>query len=156
MINFSKKDKIKNIIQGIIELIEAYKILSNIEITDFMNKLKQINDTLISQGVSGEDIKKAKDLLLEYNYDINKKKTITDFYEIFLEQKKSIEFLKIIHEKNFDIRYLNEFIDESEASDLQTSDIDNLIYINNFFTKILNNKEINNDEKFLIKIQRRI
>ena len=121
-----------------------------------MNKLKQINDTLISQGVSGEDIKKAKDLLLEYNYDINKKKTITDFYEIFLEQKKSIEFLKIIHEKNFDIRYLNEFIDESEASDLQTSDIDNLIYINNFFTKILNNKEINNDEKFLIKIQRRI
>ena len=153
LINFSQKDKIKNNIQGIIELIEAYKTLSNIETTDFMDKLKKMHEIILSQGVSGEDIKQAKDLLLKYNYDISQKTALTNFFELFIEQKKSIEFLKTIKEKNLDIRYLNEFIDESEASDLQTSDIDNLIYVNNFFNKILNNKEITNDEKFLNKFR---
>jgi len=153
LINFSQKDIVKNTIQGIIEFIEAYKILSDIEITDFTNKLKQIYNSIISQGVSGEDIKKAKDLLIQYNFDINIKTSLISFFEIFIEQKKSIEFLKTIRDKNFDIRYLNEFLDESEASDLQTSDIDNLIYINDFFNKIINNKEINTDEKFLKKFK---
>ena len=149
LINFSMKTKINNILQGIIELIESFKDLSGIQLTEFMKNLKQINESIKSRGVSGEDIKKAKDLLLNYKYDINNKTALLDFYELFLDQKKSIQFLQTIKEKNFDIRYLNEFIDESESSDLQTSDIDNLIYINTFFIKFTKNKDINTDEKFI-------
>ena len=148
--NFSKKDKIKNILQGIIELIEGYKELSGIQLTEFINNLKQINEAIKSKGVSGEDIKKSKDFLLKYKYDIEKESTLLDFYELFVDQKKSLLFLKTIKEKNFDIRYLNEFIDESESSDLQNSDIDNLININMFFNKFTQDKEIDSDEKFFI------
>ena len=149
LINFSKKDIIKKILQGIIELIEAFKDISEIQLTEFMDNLKRINEILKSSGVSGEEIKKAKDLLLNYKYDINKETALIDFYGLFYEQKKSIQFLKTIKEKNFDIRYLNEFIDESDSCDLQTSDIDNLIYVNDFFTKLIQNKNINTDKKFL-------
>ena len=149
LINFSQKDKIKNILQGIIELIEAFNELYAIKMTEFMNNLKQINETIKSNGVSGEDIKKAKDLLLQYKYDINKKTVLIEFYELFVDQKRSVQFLRTIKEKNFDIRYLNEFIDESESSDLQTSDIDNLIYINTFFANLTKNRNIDTDKKFL-------
>ena len=147
--NFSKKDLIKNILQGIIELIEGYKDLSGIQLTGFMDELKKINEAIKSNGVSGEDIKKAKDFLTKYKYDIEKESGLLDFYCLFLDQKKSIQFLKTIKDKNFDLRYLNEFIDESESSDLATSDIDNLININVFFKKFLGNKEIKTDENFL-------
>ena len=85
--NFSKKDKIKNILQGIIELIEGYKELSGIQLTEFINNLKQINEAIKSKGVSGEDIKKSKDFLLKYKYDIEKESTLLDFYELFVDQK---------------------------------------------------------------------
>ena len=58
LVNFSKKDIIKNILNGIIELIEAFKDLSGIQLTEFMMNLRQINETLKSNGVSGEEIKK--------------------------------------------------------------------------------------------------
>ena len=147
--NFSKKDMIKKILQGIIELIEAYQDISDIQSTPFMDNIKQITETIKSNGVSGEDIKKAKDFLYQYKYDINKEPTVLmEFYELFFEQKKSVQFLKTIKEKNFDLRYLNEFIDENESSDLQTSDIDNLIYINIFFSKFIQDENIKSDEVF--------
>ena len=48
-----------------------------------------------------------------------------------------------------DIRNLNEFIDENENSQLQTTDIDNLLDVYRFFTKLLDNNEIKTDENFL-------
>ena len=42
-----------------------------------------------------------------------------------------------------------EFIAENESSYLQISDIDNLIYINNFFSNLANNKNIKSDVKLL-------
>ena len=40
--NFSKKDMIKRILQGIIELIEAYQDISDIQSTPFMDNIKQM------------------------------------------------------------------------------------------------------------------
>ena len=152
--NFSKKDKIKNILQGISELIESYKDLSGIQLTEFTNNLKSIIEAIKSKGVSGEDIKKSKDFLLKYNYNVDKESLLLDFYELFVDQKKSVQFLKTIKDKNFDIRYLNEFIDESESIDLQTSDIDNLNNINMFFSKFVQNKEIKTDENFFVAFKK--
>ena len=148
--NFSKNDKIKKNLQGIIEFIEAYKELSQIQLTEFMNNLKQMKEAVTSKGVSGEEIKNSKEFLLKYKYDIEKESTLIDFYELFVDQRKSILFLKTIKEKNFDLRYLNEFIDESDSPNLQASNIDNLIYINMFFSNFYKNNEINSDEKFFM------
>ena len=148
LINFSKKNKIEKILQGIIEFIEAYREFKFIQLTEFMDTLKEISEMIKSNGVRGEDIKKARDFLSNFGYDINKKSTLIEFYELFISQANSIKFLKTIKEKKFDIRYLNEFIDESESSDIQTTDIDNLIYINNFFLNLEKNKNINTDEEF--------
>ena len=49
-----------------------------------------------------------------------------------------------------EIRNLNEFIDENESSDLQTSDIDNLINVYSFFLKLMDDKNIKTDEDLLI------
>ena len=147
--NFSKKDMIKRILQGIIELIEAYQDISDIQSTPFMDNIKQITENIKSNGVSGQDIKKAKDFLYQYKYDIDKESTsLMGFYELFFEEKKSIQFLKPIKEKNFDLRNLNEFIDENGSSHLQTYDIDNLIYIYIFFSKFIQDKNIKSDEEF--------
>ena len=43
---------------------------------------------------------------------------------------------------------MNEFIDENENSQLQITDIDNLIDVYTFFKNILENKEIQTDEEF--------
>ena len=132
LINYSKKDKIKNILRGIIDLIDAYKYLSGIQLTYFMELLKILNKKLNSIDVIEEDIKNSKSFLLKYGYDIEKESAILDFYELFIDKKNSILFLKVIWEKNLDVRFLNELIDESDSSVLQTSDIDNLSYTNIF------------------------
>ena len=49
-------------------------------------------------------------------------------------------------EKNIEIRNLNEFVVENAASELQTSHIDNLIYVFEFFSEIFLNKEITTDK----------
>ena len=46
LINFSKKDRIKNIFQGIIDLIEAYQDLSGIKSTHFIQYLKLMKEKL--------------------------------------------------------------------------------------------------------------
>ena len=150
IINYSKKDKIKNILRGIIDLIDAYKYLSGIQLTYFMELLKILNEKLNSIDIIEDDIKNSKSFLLKYGYDIEKESTLLDFYELFIDKKESILFLKIIWEKNLDVRNLNELIDESDSSALQTSDIDNLLYVNIFFNKLTNNNEIKTDENFLI------
>ena len=150
LINFSQKDKIKNILRGIIDLIEAYNDLSGIQLTYFIQLLKTMNEKLNSINVTGEDIKNSKSFLIKYGYDIEKDSAILDFFGLFIDKKKSILFLKTIWEKNLDARILNELIDESDSSVLQTSDIDNLIYVSMFFNKLTKNYEIKTDENFLI------
>ena len=64
------------------------------------------------------------------------------FYEIFLGKEESIEFIKKIKDVNLEIRSLNELIDENENSQLQTTDIDNLLDIYTFFKGLIEDKNI--------------
>ena len=57
--------------------------------------------------------------------------------------------MKKIKDSNLEIRNLNEFIDESETSELQMSDIDNLINVYSFFEKLMKNDKIKTDEDLL-------
>ena len=70
------------------------------------------------------------------------------FYSIFLGKEDSIEFIKDIKESNLEIRNLNEFIDESENTQIQINDIDNLLDVYTFFNKFLENNEIKSDLNF--------
>ena len=104
-------------------------------------------------GVSGEEIKRAIDLLKKYDYDVDHETSLIKFYELLLGKEESILFIKEIKDSNLDIRNLNEFIDENENSQLQTTDVDNLMDVYKFFTKLMNNEKIITDE-ILLKIFR--
>ena len=149
LINFSIKDKTIKLLKGIIYFIESYNQINEIQITEFMNNLKTTFDSVNSNEVSGEEIKKAIDLLKKYDYDIKKETSIIKFFELLLGKQEAILFIKKIKDSNLEIRNLNEFIDESDNSQLQTTDIDNLIDVYTFFKKLMNNKEIKTDEEFL-------
>ena len=149
LINFSIKDKTIKLLKGIIYFIESYNQINEIQITEFMNNLKTTFDSVNSNEVSGEEIKKAIDLLKKFDYDIKKETSIIKFFELLLGKQEAILFIKKIKDSNLEIRNLNEFIDESDNSQLQTTDIDNLIDVYAFFKKLMNNKEIKTDEEFL-------
>ena len=90
-------------------------------------------------------------MLLQKGFDINineETPTIKFFKSI---KKDAILFLKTFMDSKTDIRNLNELVVESDLSELQTSDIDNLYYVFEFFAAIFNNKEIKND-KLLMEI----
>ena len=114
-----------------------------------MTNFKKTYNTIISSGVSGEEIKKAIDLLKKYKYDIDHETSLIKFYELLLGKEEAIGFIKTIKNSNLDIRNLNEFIDENENSQLQTTDVDNLMDVYKFFTKLMNNNKIKTDENFL-------
>ena len=154
LINYSQRDKIKNIFQGITDLIEAYQEISGIQSTHFTQYLRLAKEKLMSRDVNQEDIKSSKSFLLKQGYDIDKNSALLNFYELFIDKKKSVTFFKTILEKNIDVRFLNELIDESDSSELNTSNIDDLLYVNLFFTKLLKNKEIKTDEDFFVKFKR--
>ena len=149
LINFSIKDKTIKLLKGIIYFIDSYKKINEIQITEFMNNLKAIFDSVNSNEVSGEEIKKAIDLLKKYDYDVKKETSLIKFYELLLGKQEAILFIKKIKDSNLEIRNLNEFIDESDNSQLQTTDIDNLIDVYTFFKKLMDNKEIRTDEELL-------
>ena len=149
LINFSNKEKIAKLIQSIIYFIEAFDKIKNIEKTEFLDKFKNIFDSINSSQVSGEEIKKGIDLLKKYDYDIKNETTLIKFYELLLGKEESITFIKKIKDSNLEIRNLNEFIDESETSELQMSDIDNLINVYSFFEKLMKNDKIKTDEDLL-------
>ena len=149
LINFSNKDKISSLIQSIIYFIESFGKIKNIEKTNFSEKFEQAFNILNSSEVTGEDISEAIDLLKKYEYDIKKETGLTKFYKLLLGKEEAITFIKTIKDRNLEIRNLNEFIDESETSELQTSDIDNLLNVYSFFDKLMENKKITTDENFL-------
>ena len=154
LINFSKKDKVVKLLDGIIKFIETYDKIKNIQKTDFINQFKETYKTVNLNGVSGEEIKNAIDLLKKYDYDVDHKTTIIKFYELLLGKEESILFIKKIKDSDLDIRNLNEFIDENENSQLQTTDVDNLMDVYKFFINLMNNEEIKTDET-LLKIFRK-
>jgi hypothetical protein len=71
------------------------------------------------------------------------------FYELLLGNERALLFIKEIKDSNLDIRNLNEFIDENENSQLQTTDVDNLMDVYRFFIKLMNDKSIKTDENLL-------
>ena len=146
LINFSKKDRVERLLQGLIYFIESSKKLFQFQETEFIEKLKNQHKIISSQGVSGEEIEQSIKLLSDLNYNIDQETSIMKFYEIFLGKEESIEFIKKIKEANLEIRNLNEFIDENENSQLQTTDIDNLLDIFTFFKSLIDDKNINTDE----------
>ena len=148
LINYSNKDKVEKLIQYIIYFIEAYCKNLQIQETEFIQKLKTIYNKLSSKKVVSQDIKDGMEMLTQLNYDINKETSLMQFYEIFYGKEDSITFLKKIKDKNFDIRNLNEFIDENENSQLQSTDIDNLLDIYTFFNNLFDNKDIKTEANF--------
>ena len=149
LINFSNKDKVSKLLNGIIYFIESYNKIKKIEPTEFLNNFKSTYETIMSNGVSGEEIKNAIDLLKKYDYDIKNETSLNKFYELLLGKEEAILFIKQIKDTNLDIRNLNEFIDETDNSQLQTTDIDNLMDVYRFFIKLMDNKQIKNDETLL-------
>jgi len=152
LVNFSKKDKVERLLQGLIYFIDSCKKLFQFQETEFINKLKEKYKVISSKGVSGEEIKESIILLTDLNYNVNIEDSLFKFYEIFLGKVESIEFIKKIKDANLEIRNLNEFIDENENSQLQTTDIDNLLDIYTFFNSLAN-EDINTDEKFHSKFK---
>ena len=149
LINFSNKDKVSKLLNGIIYFIEAYDKINKIQQTNFLENFKSTYKAITSNGVSGEEIKNAIDLLKKYDYNINYETSLIKFYDLLLGNEKAILFIKEIKDSNLDIRNLNEFIDESENSELQTTDVDNLMDVYRFFMKLMNNKNIKTDEILL-------
>jgi len=146
LVNFSKKDKVERLLQGLIYFIDSCKKLFQFQETDFIKQLKEKYKVIISKGVSGEEIKESISLLSELEYN-DFENSLIKFYEIFLGKEDSIEFIKEIKDNNLEIRNLNEFIDENENSQLQTTDIDNLLDIYTFFNSLVS-ENINTDEDF--------
>ena len=84
LINFSKKDRIQRLIEGIIYFIEAYNKISKFQETEFLGNLRNEFEILNSKGVNGDEIKESIKLLESINYDINKETSLIKFYELFL------------------------------------------------------------------------
>ena len=150
LINFSNKEKIQYLIEGILSFNESFCRISNFEITNFNKSLSDILKKLNSNYVSGENIREANALLMKLKFDINIETQIINFYILFLGKEDSIDFIRTIKDSNLEIRNLNEFIDENENSTLQITDIDNLLDVYTFCRKIMDNKGIKTDENFHI------
>ena len=148
LINFSNKEKFQNLIEGIYSFNNSFIKLIKFKKTEFSNRLLNTLNKLNSKTISGEDIKETNNILIDLNFDINEESALMKFYNIFRGKEDSIEFIKIIKDSNLEIRNLNEFIDENENSQLQITDIDNLLDIYTFFKKFIENKEIGTDENF--------
>jgi len=154
LINFSFKEKVTKLLIGIIYFIDSFSKIKEIQTTNFLNELKSTNDIVNRDEVSGEEIKKAIELLNKYEYDIKKETSIMKFYDSLLKNDEAIIFIKKIKESNLEIRNLNEFIDEVDGSQLQTTDIDNLMDVYIFMNKLLENDKIKTDEELLINFKK--
>ena len=151
LINYSKKDKALKLLEGIQCFIEIFKEIKNIEISEYLKEIENLNSKLSLEDINKEEITEIINILLEKGFDINNETPVMKFYSSI--KKDAILFLKKLMNLNFDIRNLNEFVVENAASEIQTSHIDNLIYVFEFFVRIFNNKEITTD-KTLIEIFR--
>ena len=148
LISFSNKEIIQNLLNGINSFNNSFCKIANYQITNFTENLSNINQKLNSNIVSVEDIKEANSFLIKLNFDISQASPLIKFYNIFLGKEDSIEFIKDIKESNLEIRNLNEFIDDKADTQLQISDIDNLLDVYTFFKSIIENTDIKTDKQF--------
>ena len=146
--NFASKYKILILLKGIITFIETFDNLLETKKTKFLEKLKTTFALISSNEVKSVEITNAIIDLKNYKCDIDKESSIILFYEMIIDKEESIKLIKSIKDKNFEIRNLNDFIDES-ASELQVSDINNLEYVYSFYIKIINNKKITSDKELI-------
>ena len=148
LISYYKKDKALKLLEGIKSFLET---IETIEKTEYFEDIKNSFKKLGLEEISKEEINETTNMLLQKGFDINineETPTIKFFKSI---KKDAILFLKTFMDSKTDIRNLNELVVESDLSELQTSDIDNLYYVFEFFAAIFNNKEIKND-KLLMEI----
>ena len=148
LINFSNKEKIYRLIDGIIYFVNTFNQIKIIKITDFLQTLDRNLLKLNDKKISGEEIQKINEFLLSLNYDITKETSLINFYKIFKGKEDALSFIKKIKDSNLEIRNLNEFIDENENSQLQVNDIDNLLDVFTFFNNLIEDKNITTDENF--------
>ena len=146
--NFSKKEDIYKLLNGIVKFINIIDKNKPLLKTDFFKKINEIYNIIISENVSGEEISNSIQILKNLGYDINDESNIMKFFKSFKED--SLLFINEIKNSKLDIRSLNEYIVvEGENTDIQTSDIENLIYIYQFFNKIIDDKNVKTDENFI-------
>ena len=155
LINYSYRDNISILINGIIYFLKTFNSLIKIKLTETYDMFKHLYNTIISEKITSDEIKKIIQILEKWEYYIKNGKTaLMEFYELLIDKKESLVFIKKIIDTNLDIRNLNEFIDEQENSQLQTSDIDNLLDIYTFFYSFFKVKKIINDKDLLIHFKK--
>ena len=105
LINFSKKNKIEKILQGIIEFIEAYREFKFIQLTEFMDTLKEISEMIKSNGLDAVILDEA----VAKNY-VKNNKTL----EMVNDEALLVEENLIIANKNSKdlIKEVNKAVDE--------------------------------------------
>ena len=152
---FYLRGRVIDLLLGIIYFMEVFNEIRQIQVTDFINELKSIYESIKSEKINEEEIKRATQLLLKYNYDVKKEKSsLIEFYQLFFGKKEALLLIKKIKDSNFEIRNLGEFIDEKEWRTIKISDIDNFLYVYNFFKNIIDNQEIKTDEELLLNFQK--
>ena len=146
LIHFSFKNKIENLIHGIIYFIETFNKIKEVPTTNYFTVMDAELKKIANKSVTAEEIKQSIDLLNKYGYNVIKETTsLMEFYELLLGKEEAITFIKKIKDSQLEIRNLNEFIDEQENSQLTTNDIDNLLAIYNFFNALIENQKISSD-----------
>ena len=147
LIKYSQKDIISKLLEGILRFIDTFKELKIIEKTEFREEIIKLDSKIGDENISKEEIAETINILKEKGFDINNETSLIKFYKSV--KKDAFIFLKSLMDSKLEIRNLNEFIVENAASELQTSDIDNLIYIFEFFKNIFDNEDINTDKSFI-------
>ena len=146
LINFSYKNSLVTLLQGILYFIDTFNKIKEIQTTDIYNNIQNIYNKVTQNNVTADEIKESIDFLIKYGYNIKEEKTsLMEFYELLLDKEDAITFIKKIKESQLEIRNLNEFIDEQDNSQLTTTDIDNLLDIYNFINGIMENQNITRD-----------
>ena len=156
LVIYSYRETIAIFLKGIINFINVFLILKHFELTKTFDILNKCYEEIILDTVTTNQIEKIIEFLfkqLEYNIK-DEKTSLMEFYELLIDKGDSIMFIKKIKDTNLDIRNLNEFIDEQENSQLQTSDIDNLLDIYTFFNSLMNNKILKTDLHVLIQFKK--
>ena len=155
LINYSYKDKISILLKGIKYFIETFKNLKEIKYTEFLKVIVESYKIINSNSLTANNINKIIDILNNFKFNIKDDITpLIEFYELLIDKGESLIFIKKIKDSNLDIRNLNEFIDEQENSQLQTSDIDNLLDIYTFFNSLIKNDKIKTDMDLILHFKK--
>ena len=150
LINFSYRNKVSILLQGMIYFIETFNKIKEIQTTNFYNILQETYKKVSKNTVTADEIKESIEVLIKYNNDVRKETTsLMEFFELLLDKEEAITFIKKIKDSQLEIRNLNEFIDEQENSQLTTTDIDNLLGIYNFINALMENPKISTDSELI-------